>query len=616
MPRFVEKHQKRQVLDASKKRLQDLGDYIYLEIEDGISSRKALESVWRNCLKMYEGVPKYESRDVPIENAPNVEITIGAIAADTINAQAVDLIFNTTPLVTVRPKPNLREDKETIAAAKEMQKFVNHLGASPDVNAREAIETAVLDDVQLGTGLLYTPFIEKTKKTKTAKVLSRTPRFISMPTEDVVIPGGTSQTMDEMPIVALRFYYTLPELMDLSRANKWDLTGIEPVGASDWVRSRRENLGRHIEGKERKGYMFDIYIVYTYFDIDNDGYDEDLVVIWNHTGRSILWYGFNSMDRRPVEKMVYQRRAHMHYGIGVLEMLRNFEEKLTDVHNYSTLNILLANSRVWLGTDALPKTLKIWPGKYIQTSSTDDLVPLQMADVYTSIWQEQQVLMQLANQRVGISDTGSGADIPSRTPGVTAMTFLQQVNRRFTPAFDSMRSCISRSFGQCLYRYQERILAGDTSSEATIFQVLGYEAGMKVIRTLQNESFDEQVDIELTAASASINREADRQNAVMLTNILGQYYQRTLELISIASNPQTPPEVRSLARKIAEAGGEVIDRTIRTFDQIRDPATFVVEVESEMNQLEAQGGSPQMALQQIMGALAEQQQQLPERTMV
>ena len=72
------------------------------------------------------------------------------------------------------------------------------------------------------------------------------------------------------------------------------------------------------------------------------------------------------------------------------------------------------------------------------------------------------------------------------------------------------------------------------------------------------------------------NKEADRQNAMMLIQILMGYYQRVLELVAIAADPQAPPEVKEVAIKIAEASGEVIDRTIRTFDSVRDPALLSV----------------------------------------
>jgi hypothetical protein len=193
------------------------------------------------------------------------------------------------------------------------------------------------------------------------------------------------------------------------------------------------------------------------------------------------------------------------------------------------------------------------------------------------------------------------------------MSFLQQVNRRFTPAFDSIRNCIADAIRQALYRYREQLLRGGRAADnamATIYNTLGYEDGNLVIDLLKRDTFDESYEVELTAASASVNREADKQNAIMLTNILGQYYQRTLELIMLASNPQTPPEVASLARKIAASAGELIDRTIRTFEQVRDPSTFIIDVENELNSLET-SNEEQQALGMLMSLIGGGQQQTP-----
>ena len=62
--------------------LEDLSKWLNQEITNALSSRKPLEAVWRDCLRKYEGVPKREIRNYPIENSPNTEITIGAIASD------------------------------------------------------------------------------------------------------------------------------------------------------------------------------------------------------------------------------------------------------------------------------------------------------------------------------------------------------------------------------------------------------------------------------------------------------------------------------------------------------------------------------------------------------
>jgi hypothetical protein len=587
MARLIERHNTKQILGISGENLAALQNWLDTEISDALAFRTPFENVWRDCLRMYEGVPRIEVRDIPVENAPNIEVTVGAIASDTIYAQAVDLVFNTTPVVTVRAVPKKKDDKIASNRAKALQRFVNHTVADQNTGFRAAAEASILDDVQLGTGLVYVPWVERVVKTKSSKVLSVGPRFYSLPIEDAIVPAGSYSNIEELPFVSLRFYRTVWEVNELAKANNWNLEGIQPISSKNPTRTTREMLLKNSDPSNRYGILYDIHLVYCHFDIDGDGIAEDLLVVWNHSGRRILRVNFSPNDRRPLEKMVYQLRAHLFYGLGVLQMMRPYEDKLSDIHNYATLNVLLANSRMWVGSEGLPETMKIWPGKYVQTPNPrEDLIPLQMADVYNSIWQDQMVTMQLANQRVGINDVSSPKNIPSRTPGVTAMSFLQQVNRRFVPAFESIRYCLRGAVMQSLFRWQERLLAGDARAEETILAILGYEDGMHVISILKDEEFDQQVTVELTAASTSINREADRQNAIMLTNILAQYY----------------PEVRSVAQKVIDGASEIIDRTIRTFDQVRDPGAFIIEVEDELNQMNA-GAQEQQALAALMGLL-------------
>jgi hypothetical protein len=262
MPNFIEKHQTKQTLSISPEKKRDFEAYLSNEIDDSRASHKFLEDNWRACHLRYEGVPKLESRDVPIENAPNIEITIGAIASDTIYAQAIDLIFGVTPLVTVRPKPKFANDSELVNDSKALQVFVNHLGSSPEVDLRNAAEDALLDDVQLGTGVLYIPWVTKTKKTKTAKILAQGPRIRAAAIEDVIVPGGTRQCIDEMPFFGVVFHYTEQQLKSIARTNNWDISAFAPLGARNWVRSRREILANQTEGVETKGKLYEVIMIY------------------------------------------------------------------------------------------------------------------------------------------------------------------------------------------------------------------------------------------------------------------------------------------------------------------------------------------------------------------
>lgn len=598
--RLVEKHPGREAatLQFTQENLEKLNAWLTREIEDALSARAAQETAWREDLAAYEGVPKNPVINFPVQNAPNTVITLGAIATDSIYSQALDLMFTVSPPVTARAVQGRATD-----AVMGLQRLIDW-GVKNEWGLELAAEHSVLDDVQLGTGVFYIPFVEERKKTKTHKSTSRHPLIQTVPVEDLLVPGGAMGDVQKTRWAALRFWYTQGELHDRARGEKWwSVDGMLPTGSIGWMRTRREVLGRTSSGT-RVSELYEVFRIWIYWDIDGDGYDEDLQVIWDRTSRTLLRVSYNPYDYRPIEIMRYQIRAHLFYGLGVMAMARPYQEETTIVHNQRVLNMLLANARIWKGRETtVPETLTIWPGKVITMADPADLASEAMADVYPSSLQAEQVTISLAERRLGINDLSMprpSAVMGSRTPGITALSLLQQISKRFTAAFNQMRNGAARSVRQCLYRYQERLLAGDREVEAHLYRILDDDAPA-VIALLRDPEFDEAISVELTASSASVNRDADRQNAIMLVQLLGQYYQRTLELVSIAANPQTPPAVRNVAEKIAEAAGKIIERTIRTFDVIRDPSTFILDVEEELDQIQGLSAEGMLGLNNIMG---------------
>jgi len=610
--RLISQLPKREKLVASEERLNALKQYITEEIEDAFSSRSQLDQEWRDLMRQYEGVPKNPVRNFPIENAPNTEITLGAIACDSIYAQMIDLIYTASPLITVNAT-----NSNFVDHAKAMQRFTN-IVATQEAKIRPASENTALDDVQLGTGAYYIPWIEQIKKTKSSEVLRRGPYVFSWPIEDVIVPGGSYDDPQTLPWIGLRSYCTKSDIIKRAERNKskgkWDISGIKPAGNKDWVRSRRETLGRTTTSSRRMSDIYEIIDLYVNFDIDGDGMDEDLLVAFDRTSRSIMFRDYNPFDTRPIEICRYQLRAHLFYGLGVMEMIKPYQEEATEIHNSRTLNMLLANCRFYVALDGtVSETTKIWPAKvqFVQ-GSVDNLKSFPMADTYPSSPQAQAITTSLAERRVGAGEiTSPSSVIPSHTSGIATLSVLQQVNRRFTPAFDGFKIATGRAIIQCLYRYQERLLAGDKKTEEHIFEIMGSEEGRFVIDTLKDQGFDESFKVELTVSSASVNRDADRQNAIILVNLLATYYQRTLELVAIAANPQTPEPVRDVARKIANSAGEIIERTIRTFDQIRDPEAFRVDINAELDKIQGVGQEGLASLTDLLGKASQFGQPFP-----
>jgi len=60
-----------------ERRTAEIGKWLSSEIEDARSARSPQEAEWRECIRQYEAIPKQAQRNVPIENAPNVEVPLG-----------------------------------------------------------------------------------------------------------------------------------------------------------------------------------------------------------------------------------------------------------------------------------------------------------------------------------------------------------------------------------------------------------------------------------------------------------------------------------------------------------------------------------------------------------
>lgn len=576
--------------------------WVNREMEDGLSARYPQEQAWLDNLRQYGQVPLTPVRNIPVENSPNYEVPLGAEFTDSMYAQILDLIFNIQPVLTVKPveADGYPERKD---AADALQRHVNW-GVGNEWDLRTAANETLLDDVKLGTGVFYIPFVEAKKKTRVSTVTQRGPLIQTLSVEDFIMPGGDYGNIQRARWCAMRWYLDQTTLMDQADEEDWDIDGVQAVGMVSWVRNRRELLGKswrsHITPE-----LYEIWRIWCYFDIDDDGIDEDLLVTWDRTSRRIVKIEYNGYDHRPFSAARYQIQGHLFYGIGVMQMVATFEQEASDIHSYAVANALLANCRFWKAKDgSMPETMKVWPSKVQMMNDPADLDAVAMADIYPSMLVMQQFPLTLASRRVGGMDMISPKAIASsRTPGITAMSLMQQQNKRFTPAFDEARLAIAEAVRQCLYREQERLLSGDDALEKHLIKVHGEENGVLLINTLKDRDFDEAYAIELTASSTTLNRDVERQNAILLINLLGQYYQKVLELVAIVANPQTPEAVRDAAKKIAEAAGSIVYRTLSTFDSVRDPKTFIVDVSDDLEKASDTAQLGMTGIQQLMAGL-------------
>jgi hypothetical protein len=569
----------------SSDRISDLEAYLTEQVEDAISARHSQEREWIENLRQYEAVPKDPVRNTPVEGREVIETALGAIATDAIYAQELSLIFGISPILTVRAT-----NKEYTDHAKAIQRLVNFLVASKDAGFRTAIEESFLDKAKLGTCGFYIPYVQRRKRTKTARVLTHGPKARSIAPEDLLAPGGAYHDLEDLPWAGIRQWYSASDLMERGNLEKpWKVDFAKPAAAVDWVRRQRESLGQTHGETSRRGDIFETWLLWAEFDLNDDGLDEDLFLAFDRTSRKVLKFQYNPYDRIPLVVSRYMRRGKLFYGKGVMSITAPNQKIATDTMNYWLDNAFLANIRMWIGdpTSGIGGTLHAWPGRVV-SGDPDSLKPLVLADVYPSMPQLFQANLLLTERLTGIDSLTQSpiAALGKRTPATTAATAVQNQNKRFAPIFDAGRTAAAEVAMQYLYRYQERLLIGDNDAEEFIRRILAEEADL-AIKILRTDEFDESIQVELTASSAQVNKELDRQNMILLAQLIGSYYERTLQLVMLANNPQIPQGVVGVINQITHAWGELIDRTLRTFDQVRDPGDFIIDLDNALQRIEA-----------------------------
>jgi hypothetical protein len=600
MARLVELHPSGQAPELRRTPLRDqrLRERILYEIEAAFAARNAQEEEWRNGKRQYAAIPRLPYRSTPVPNSPNIEVPLGAIAVDAQYAAITDTLYTPSPVLTARA-----EDDQWTEHAKAAQRWSNYC-IEHEFGLREATDHAFFDCCQMGTAAFYIPFVEDIYKHKVFDVRWRGPRILPIEPQNVIVPGGSRGDLQRDRWCALRFWYSPGEMRLRSRLRGWDMTRAMPQAEIDWVRRKHELYGLTYSSNNWRE-LYEILEIYIYDDYNGDGEDLDLMVHFDRSSHQILALDFNRYDERPIVPMRYQIRPHLFYGLGIMEMIRPFQDETSEIHNHRTLNMMIANVRLWIAQHGVfGDSKEIWGNKVIEAADPNAVKGLQLGDVYPSSMQAEAATTALAERRIGMEGSASGErphTIGTRTPGITALTALQSENKRFTPAFDQMRLGAAEAIRQGLLRQRERLLRGDSQVERHIVDVLGREDGALVIELLQQPDYDRYVQVEFTAASASVNREADRQNAILIGNLMKGYYSEVMQMIAGVSQSPIAAELIPIAKDVYQKSTELMDRLLRTFEQMRDPRRFLLALDGQFDSMAANAQQ-----RQGLGGLAQQ----------
>ena len=554
-----------------------LKQYLVTETKRAQDGRYALENTWREDLRQYEGQPQQRVGWVPFENAPYTEVTTGASSCDTILGQSESLIFAVKPPLTVRSRKEQFDE-----AADALQDLVNWGIESGSWNFEPAMKECLIDCIQLGTMVAYIPFTKTQRVTDVRKTVTMGPRIRSVAVEFFVLPANATKNVQEARFATMIVPMSKSELQTRRRLSGWSIDDTGSADGDSPVRKDRMRTAGVDEDSGAQEPVVKVAFTDCYFDFGDGMGERDLQVIWNSTSGGIMKCTYNDYNCRPFELECYQDRAHIAFGLGVMRMDSGYQKMCSDIWNNHVWNMMIANTKMYqMPESMMGESEEIYPGKRFGLTGDGEVKAIDMGQVNNSGPEAFNVVKQLGQDRVGVSDLTGPIEDVNRTPVGSMQQAFSQAGKRFTHPFNNMRNFAANCIKQCLYRIQERVRTGDMDVIAQLVKILGPEKAAEVEKIFRSSEVEltDAIDVQLTAASVDVNQDADRQNATILaTQIFPLYWNAKKELVQYIAQPPFPGA--DLVAKEADALLENFKNQIfKTFPQISDPRKLTISLE-------------------------------------
>ena len=568
-----------------------LTQYLRTEITQALNDRAPLEERWNRFLYGYRAMPATDEKQFPFWGAANLTLPVIATDVDTVYSRLMGLLFAAENLWSCRPlNPGMVE------YAPRLQEFLQW-AQDAELNVYPAVADYLLEKCKLGTGILKTRYTRESKRVYqfretdqgvseqiTTMLIRDHPVVQHVSLFDFLLPASACD-IQYAPWCAERLMLTWGQLQNRVAAGLYQNVG--NLG-SWWARDRSSRQTQLMETMDAFspgiGDKFELWECWLDYDISGVGEPMAVVATIHLPTMSVLRIDYNPFfnQEKPYAESRYLRQEKRFYGIGLCEMLDQFQDEISTMHNQRLDNATLANSSMFKARKGIgiKQDEPIFPGRWFLLDNLDDVQPMPMGQRYDSTVPYEQLTLTYATRRTGVSDWISGADSPSANYG-TATNAVQQLRegtKRFDQVLREDRRCLGVVGRQVVELYQQYNQHGKE------YRAMGQKDGEFVHKVLQfpMELIRTSVSIELTATSASLNKEVEIRTNQIIMQMVMTFYQQIMTGVSYMTNEQVHPAIRQLAAEMVQ-GGVILMRRILDNYGVQDADSLVPTLGGAIN---------------------------------
>lgn len=537
--------------------------------------------------RLYKGLPENESRDWPWPGASNVVIQLIGENVDILKARIIGTIYEILPLWVSGLVGDWSEEDQGEKQRDVYESFLNLMGMEPSELDLYRVESLAANDmVKLGSVLIKFPWETDTEKVVTGPYVvgSNGQSGSNEPAaEDRIIYDGPrpekvnirdwaatidAPTWEKADFKYHHYVYTKQQLERAmyeggieKEAGQKLLKSPDRIGANNEQQKQDEQKGLQSDSTTAQWDIYECWfwywhnnakwrIIYKY----HEASDTKLKAVFN----------FYPDNEEPFEfgRLGYTDDGLLGYGFA--KMLKFYQEEVTTGHNQRNDNRTLGNtSIVAVGrNNKLDANISVFPMATLPVNP-DEFTVAQLGVPYPTSVQEEELTIQLAKSRCGVDPPGQGSGggitNPKKGNVYSAMgtfSIMQSGNRRVNVNITDFRY-IHLKMGRKFGRMYSHFGVGDR------LQKLGNDA--KFLKMALENIRTGRLDLPIKAATASINKELEKQNDMLLTQTLQRHHASIAQILQGIGQPGMPPELRYFLIGVIGASGQLMSKLLRNF---------------------------------------------------
>lgn len=537
--------------------------------------------------RVLEGRPREETKSFPWKNASNIVVQLINASTSTLKAKIISSVFELSPLWIMGVIGEWGEEEKAGEQQAALEQFLTYCGLEPEELDLYRVESLWCQDmVAFGHSVVKVPYekVVEYQKIQVGDLTDDTsdgtpiirkdgPAPKKIPIEDFKcdIKAGT---LDEAPFKQYTVHLDKFALLDRKYRGAYDKDKVELILKSPDSNGPSPEL---VEQWAKEGFDASQIPKGAYWNLEECWFDYwingkkyRLIATYHIKTKTLLRCVFNFYPDNDIP--FFQARLGYNedglIGRGYSSLLKDYQEEVTVGHNQRVDKRTLLNTNIFRVSpnskfDAHFRfspmmTVPAGPGEFEPMALGQNTYPDSVND--------EMLTLKLGEDLVGVGASTSGmGGLGSGTVGKTTGAYssmgtysvMQDGNKRVGQSTTDFKYAHIR-LGKMLAKMYSHFGAEGKAKAFGLQEEL-------IKRALDNFKSG-KIIFPIKAATASINREVEKQNYLLLESNLQRYYTAQGQIIQATGNPQIDPVLKDYLTKVLAANTALMNKILSVFD--------------------------------------------------